>query len=83
MILNLSFAARSGKSRRGRKRSHFNNVILQPPVNDTTKRLALEAPAKERLLDFMASIPPEEHIHFSKMDIANGYWRMIVQPEAQ
>jgi hypothetical protein len=31
----------------------------------------------------MASIPPEEHIHFSKMDLADSYWRMIVAPEAR
>ncbi len=35
------------------------------------------------MLDFMASVPIEEHIHFSKMDLADGYWRMIVEPEAQ
>jgi hypothetical protein len=28
-------------------------------------------------------VPPEEHIHFSKMDLANSYWRMIVAPKAR
>jgi hypothetical protein len=89
MILDLSFAVRRGKSGRGRKRSHLNDAVLQPSVNDMTERLAPEAPVKElgnvlpRLFDFMASVPPEEHIHFSKMDLADGYWRMIVEPEAQ
>jgi hypothetical protein len=64
-------------------------VILQASVNDTTVRLAPEAPVKElgnvlhRMLDFMASVPSEEHIHFSKMDLADGYWRMVVEPEAR
>jgi hypothetical protein len=35
------------------------------------------------LLSLMASVPPEEHIHFSKMDLANGYWPMIVLPDGQ
>jgi hypothetical protein len=89
MILDLSFAVRRGKLGRGRKGSHLNDAVLQPSVNDMTERLAPEAPVKElgnvlpRLFDFMASVPPEEHIHFSKMDLADGYWRMIVEPEAQ
>jgi hypothetical protein len=64
-------------------------VILQASVNDTTVKLAPEAPVKElgnvlpRMLDFMASVPIEEHIHFSKMDLADGYWRMVVEPEAR
>jgi hypothetical protein len=90
MILDLSFAVRRGqRCRRGRKRTLRDDVILQPSVNDTTVRLAPEAPVKElgnvlpRLLDFMASVPAEEHIHFSKMDLlADGYWRMVVEPAA-
>jgi hypothetical protein len=84
MILDLSFAVRRGRTR-GRKRSRQNKVILQESVNDSTVRLAPEAPVKElgnvlpRLLDFMAEVPPEEHIHFSKMDLADGYWRMVVE----
>jgi hypothetical protein len=56
-------------------------------VNDTTKRLAPDVPVKElgnvlpRLLDFMATVPAEEHIHFSKLDLADRYWRMIVTRE--
>jgi hypothetical protein len=94
MILDLSFAVRRGqgqrgREQRGRKRSYENEVILQPSVNDTTVRLAPDGPVKElgnvlpRILDFMASVPAEEHIHFSKMDLADGYWRMVVEPEAR
>jgi hypothetical protein len=89
MILDLSFAVRRRPQQRGRKRSRDHEVILQPSVNDTTVRLAPEGPVKElgnvlpRILAFMSSVPPEEHIHFSKMDLADGYWRMVVEPEAR
>jgi hypothetical protein len=88
MILDLSFAVRRGRTR-GRKRSLHDDIILQESVNDSTVRLAPKDPVKElgnvlpRLLDFMMDVPAEEHIHFSKMDLADGYWRMVVQPEAR
>jgi hypothetical protein len=63
---------------------------MQPSVNDTTLRQAPKEPVKElgnvlpRLLDFlMATVPLDEHVHFSKLDLANGYWRMIVEEEQQ
>jgi hypothetical protein len=89
MILDLSFAVRRGKTSRGKKRSQRNEVILHESVNDSTVRLAPDVPAKElgnvlpRLLDFMMNVPAEEHIHFSKMDLADGYWRMLVKPDAR
>jgi hypothetical protein len=90
MILDLSFAVRRGKTGRGRKRSQQGKVILpHQSVNDSTVRLVPDAPVKElgnvlpRILDFMASVPAEEHIHFAKMDLADGYWRMVVEPEAR
>jgi hypothetical protein len=88
MILDLSFAVRRGqKAKRGRKRNSTGDIILQPSVNDTTVRLAPDGPVKElgnvlpRILDFMSTVPAEEHIHFAKIDLADGYWRMIVDPE--
>jgi hypothetical protein len=27
----------------------------------------------------MRDVPPEEHVHFAKVDLADGYWRMIVE----
>jgi hypothetical protein len=30
----------------------------------------------------MMDVPAEEHIHFSKMDLTNGYWQMLVKPVA-
>jgi hypothetical protein len=35
------------------------------------------------LFSLMASLPPEEHINFSKMALAHGYWQMIVEPDGQ
>jgi hypothetical protein len=88
MILDLSFAVRRGRTR-GRKRSQRDEIILQESVNDSTARLAPDKPVKElgnvlpRILDFMAHVPADEHIHFSKMDLADGYWRMIVEHESR
>jgi hypothetical protein len=80
--------AKRGQTKKGRKRSkRGDDDIIQASVNDTTTRLAPEGPVKElgnvlpRLLDFMATVPPEEHIHFSKLDLADGYWRMRVTRE--
>jgi hypothetical protein len=90
MILDLSFAVQRGMKNRGRKQSREGDTILQASVNNTiTVRLAPEAPVKElgnvppRILNFMATVPSEEHIHFSKMDLADGYWRMVVEDEAR
>jgi hypothetical protein len=50
--------------------------------------MAPEEPVKELgnmlscLLRFMQEVPAEEHIMFSKIDLANGYWRMIVEKES-
>jgi hypothetical protein len=50
--------------------------------------MAPEEPVKElgnvlsRLLQFMQEVPMEEHILFAKIDLANGYWRMIVGKES-
>jgi hypothetical protein len=35
-----------------------------------------------RILDFMSSVPAVEHIHFAKLDLADGYWQMVVEPKA-
>ncbi len=31
----------------------------------------------------MQEVPPEEHIHFSKVDLADGYWQMIVEESSR
>jgi hypothetical protein len=86
IILNLSFPVRrppepgSGKRRR-------MGPVLQESVNDTSERLAPSHPVKElgkvlpRLFEFMASTPEAEEIRFSKIDLSDGFWRMVVAPE--
>jgi hypothetical protein len=87
MVLDLSFAVRQGAKKKGHKCSRQDDEIIQDSVNNTTVLLSPEAPVKElrnvlpSLLDFMKAVPTEEHIHFSKMDLADGYWRMIVERE--
>jgi hypothetical protein len=51
--------------------------------------MAPEAPVKELgnvlkcFLAFIQEVPAEEHIYFSKVDLANGYWRMIVEERSR
>jgi hypothetical protein len=30
----------------------------------------------------MQMVPEEEHIHYAKVDLANGYWRIIMEEES-
>ena len=56
-------------------------------VNDTTAELAPLAPVKGlgnvlgRVVDFMAQVPKDEVVMFSKIDLSDGFWRMIVSDE--
>jgi hypothetical protein len=87
MILDLSFPVLRQNRQRGRKQQRGCEAhdILKESVNDTTVHLAPDAPVKElgnvlkRLLRFMQEMPTEEHIQLSKIDLADGYWRMIVE----
>jgi hypothetical protein len=87
MILDLSFPVLRQDRKRGRKKQRGREPrdILKDSVNDTTVRLAPDVPVKElgnvlkRLLRFMQEVPAEEHIQLSKIDLADGYWRMIVE----
>jgi hypothetical protein len=85
IILDLSFPLRrpqSTKRRRGRPQSAD---IVQESVNDSTVKLAPEAAVKAigqvlpRLFQFMAETPADEMIGFSKIDLSDGFWRMIVE----
>lgn len=88
MILDLSFPVIRQTQGKGRKRRQ-DQEILQKSVNDSTVRMAPEAPVKElgnvlgRLFHFMAEVPEEEEIVFSKIDLADGYWRMIVEKDSR
>ena len=60
-------------------------TAVQSSINDTTTLSALNIPVKEiekvlpRLLHYMWDTPTELHILFSKLDISDGFWRLIVQ----
>ncbi len=62
-------------------------TITQESVNDTTVLQAPSALVKEigrvlpRLLHYMQDTPAGLHIFFCKLDISNGFWRLIVQEE--
>lgn len=62
-------------------------TITQPSVNDTTIITAPTIPVKEigqvlrRLLYFMKKARSGEWIYFSKLDISDGFWRLVVRPE--
>jgi hypothetical protein len=89
MILDLLFPViRKAKHKKGRKPKGERNVIKES-VNDWTVRMAPDAPVKElgnvlaRLLQFMQEVPEEEDIQFAKIDLANGYWQMIVEKDSR
>jgi hypothetical protein len=85
LLLDLSFAvqAPSGTGKRAR-RSRTLAAPLAPSVNATTLRQSPEYPVKElgrvlpRILRFLADVPPEETIMFAKIDLSDGFWRMLV-----
>ena len=62
-------------------------AITQPSVNDTTVITAPTIPVKEigkvlrRLLYFMKKTRAGVWICFSKLDISDGFWRLVVRPE--
>ncbi len=79
IILNLSFAVYQDQ----------NGVvtITQESMNYTTVLQAPLAPVKEigrvlpRLLHYMRDTPAGLHILFCKLDISDGFWRLIVRAE--
>ena len=60
-------------------------TATQASVNSTTVVTAPSTPVKEigkvlpRMLQYMRDTPPGLHILFSKLDISDGFWRLIVQ----
>jgi hypothetical protein len=83
IILDLSFPVRrppkQGKSRR-------MGEVIQESINDTTSKLAPTEPVHEigkvlpRLFHFMASTPEDQEIRLSKVDLSDGFWRLLVEP---
>ena len=62
-------------------------TAVQASVDDTTVLTAPSIPVKEigkvlpRLLHYMRDTPAGLHILFSKLDISDGFWRLIVREE--
>ena len=60
-------------------------TVVQSSVNDTTTLSAPDIPVKDigkvlpRLLHYMRDTPAGLHILFSKLDISDGFWCLIVQ----
>ena len=82
LILNLSAPVHgSGPTRRSRG----PKVPLQASVNSTTvaapERSGVEhlGQVLPGLLQYMFDTSPEWTIHWSKLDLSNGFWRMVVQ----
>ena len=85
LLLDLSFAVQTPHSHSKRaRRAQIITAPLAPAVNDTTLRQSPEYPVKElgrvlpRIFRFMADVPAEETIMFSKIDLSDGFWRMLV-----
>jgi hypothetical protein len=80
LILDLSFGVRwSSGPNKGK--------IFQPSVNLTTTKLSPAEPIQElgkvlpRIIDFMATAPQGQTVMFSKIDLSDGFWRMIVNQD--
>jgi hypothetical protein len=85
IILDLSFAVRLEQKPDRRK----VGLLLQEAVNDTTVPLAPRRPVREigkvlpRVLEFMASREEGQDILLSKVDLSDGFWRIIVEEAAR
>jgi hypothetical protein len=83
IILDLSFPVHQPE-KAGRRRKM--GPVIAPSVNETTVKLSPQTAVKEighvltRVLHFMSSTPADQQIYFSKVDLSDGFWRMIVQP---
>jgi hypothetical protein len=84
IILDLSFPVQRQPSARARRRM---GELLQEAVNDTTECNAPPEGVKAigqvmpRLFQFMADTPADKVVDFSKIDLSNGFCRMIVEEE--
>ena len=80
IILDLSFPVRQNAGRK-------MGPVLQPSVNSCTRPTAPRLPVKmigkvlTELFEYMAEAPPETDILFSKIDLSDGFWRMVVRDE--
>lgn len=88
LLLDLSFPVHRYPTDKPRKRlRQSDGTLVQASVNATTTSLSPSPPVKElgrvllRLFDFLASVPPSEVIFLAKIDLSDGFWRMLVNEE--
>jgi hypothetical protein len=68
---------------------HKAGKVLQEAVNDTTVPLAPRRLVREigkvlpRIFEFMASTPEGQDILLSKVDLSDGFWRIIIEESAR
>jgi hypothetical protein len=60
--------------------------VVAESVNDTTQKLAPAGPVHAigqlpRLFHFMSSTPKDHEIRLSKVNLSDGFWRLIVKPK--
>jgi hypothetical protein len=83
IILDLSFPVRRPPQKRAKRRM---GELVQDSINATTRKLAPTEPVHEigmvlpRLFHFMASTPEDQEIRLSKVDLSDGFWRLLVEP---
>jgi hypothetical protein len=86
IILDLSFPVRIPPNQQDAKRRKMGEVF-GPSVNDTKEKLAPQGAVQEigkvlpRLFHFMATTPEDQEIRLSKVDLLDGFWRLVVKPE--
>ena len=82
IILDLSFPVYPRSTTRRRTQQP-----LVPSVNDSTKKLAPDTPVRElgnvlwRIFDLMGRATQTDDIHFQKIDLSDGFWRMVVEED--
>jgi len=82
LILNLSAPVHSsGPSRRSRGpklplQASVNSTTVAAPERSGVEHLGQVLPG---LLQYMFDAPQEWTIHWSKLDLSDGFWRMVVQ----
>ena len=87
IILDLSFPVRRPPDQQSQSKRRRMGEVMAESVNDTTKKLAPAGPVHEigqvlpRLLHFMASTPKDHEIRLRKVDLSDGFWRMLVAPK--
>ena len=87
IILDLLFPVLRASKGRGGKRGRALKEVIQDSVNATTESLSPEEAVRNlgkvlpRLLCFLQESPQETPVLLSKLDLADGFWRMKVPEE--